>query len=154
MKRIGGIFIPCENSVLYFLTTPPPPNITPQYVIVHIIIYVILCTIFAYLWVNIAGMSAEDQARYIVQAKLSIPGFRPSVKIIAKYLEKYINALTLTSGVLAGLIAAIGDLLGVFSGGIGLILLVEIILQYYALALHEQLFEIYPGLKRLIEGIT
>jgi protein translocase subunit secY/sec61 alpha len=31
-----------------------------------------------------------------------------------------------------------------------LILVVEIIIQYYSLALQEQLFEIYPGLKRLI----
>jgi len=146
----NGRFVPCENSLLYFLTTPPPPNITPQYIIVHIILYVVLCTIYAYLWVQIAGMSAEDQARYIVRSGLSIPGFRPNVRIIAKYLERYINALTITSGVLAGLIAALGDLLQVFSGGIGLILLVEIALQYYAIAMREHMFEMFPGLKRIL----
>ncbi|GEM_PF-65762 len=152
MKEIKpGTWAPCENSLMYFLWSPAPPNITPQFVIAHILIYIALATVFAYIWVNIAGMSAEDQAKYIVQGGLHIPGFRPSVKIIAKYLEKYISALTITSGVLAGLIAAIGDLLHVFSGGIGLILLVEIVLQYYALAMREQVFEIYPMLKRFIE---
>ncbi len=146
----GNRFVPCENSLLYFLTTPPPPNITPQYVIVHVIIYVVLCTVFAYLWVQIAGMSAEDQAKYIVRSGLSIPGFRPNVRIVAKYLERYINALTITSGVLAGLIAALGDLLQVFSGGIGLMLLVEIALQYYAIAMQEHMFEMFPGLRRLL----
>ncbi len=146
--EFGGAWVPCENSLLYFLWSPPPPNITPQYIIMHIILYVVLCTIYAYIWVNIAGMSAEDQAKYIVEAKLSIPGFRPNVRIVAKYLEKYINALTITSGVLTGLLAALGDLLQVFGGGIGLILLVEIALQYYAIAVSEHLFEMFPGLRR------
>lgn len=144
-----GGYEPCVNSVLYFLWSPPPPNITPQYVVAHIIIYVVLCTIYAYIWVNIAGMSAEDQAKYIVDAKLSIPGFRPNLKIIARYLEKYIFALTITSGILSGLIAALGDLLQVFSGGIGLMLLIEIALQYYGIAVQEHVFELFPGLKRL-----
>ncbi len=146
----GTRFVPCENSVLYFLTTPPPPNITPQYVVVHIILYVVLCTVYAYLWVQIAGMSAEEQAKYLVRSGLSIPGFRPNVKVVTRYLERYINALTITSGVLAGLVAAFGDLLQVFSGGIGLMLLVEIALQYYAIAMREHMFEMFPGLKRVL----
>jgi len=145
-----GGYVPCPNSVLYFLWSPPPPNITPQYVVAHIVIYVVLCTIYAYIWVNIAGMSAEDQAKYIVEAKLRIPGFRPNLRIIAKYLEKYIFALTITSGILSGLIAALGDLLQVFSGGIGLMLLIEIALQYYAIAVQEHVFELFPGLRRFV----
>ncbi len=152
MKSVGGALVPCENTVMHFLSTNPY-TLTPQYVVAHILIYVVLCTIYAYVWVNLAGMSAEDQARYIVQTGLSIPGFRSSFKMVAAYLSKYINALTLTSGVLAGLFASLGNMLHVFAGGIGLILLVELTLQYYALAVREHLFEAYPGLKRFVESM-
>jgi protein translocase subunit secY/sec61 alpha len=123
---------------------------TPQYVVVHILMYIALSIVFAYLWVNLAGLSAEDQARTMVTSGLSIPGFRTSARSLAMHLRRYVNSLTFTSGLLAGLIAALGDVLGVYGTGIGLILLVEIIIQYYTIAMQEQLFEAYPGLKRIL----
>ncbi len=145
----SGLLIPCKGSLLYYFTVVPP-NIDASYVIVHIIIYAILSVLYANVWVSLAGLSAEDQARYIVRSGLQVPGFRPNPRIIAKLLERYIKALTIVSGMLAGVIAAIGDVAGVFGGGIGLMLVVEIVIQYYALALREHIFEVYPGLKRII----
>jgi len=146
---INNQFVPCPNSLLYFFHVIPP-NIGPTYVVVHVLTYMALSTLFAIAWVNLAGLSAEDQAKYIVRGGLQIPGFRPSPRVVAKFLERYVRMLTLISGVLAGLIAAVGDVLGVYGGGIGLILMVEIVIQYYSLALREQMFEIYPALKRFI----
>lgn len=145
----NGQIIPNPNSLLYYFTVVPP-NINAAYIAVHIIMYAALSVIFAIVWVSLAGLSAEDQARYIVQGGMQIPGFRPSPKVIAKFLDRYIRMLTIVSGLIVGVIAALGDIAGVFGGGIGLILVIEIIIQYYSLALQEQLFEIYPGLKRLI----
>ncbi|WP_069807012.1 preprotein translocase subunit SecY [Vulcanisaeta thermophila] len=142
-------FVPCPNSLIYYFTVVPP-NIDAAYVVVHIIMYALLSMAFAMVWVNLAGLSAEDQARYIVQGGMQIPGFRPNPRVIARFLDRYIKVLTIVSGLIVGVIAAIGDIAGVFGGGIGLILVVEIVIQYYTLALQEQLFEIYPGLKRLI----
>ncbi|WP_252900386.1 preprotein translocase subunit SecY [Vulcanisaeta sp. JCM 14467] len=141
--------VPCPNSLLYYFTVVPR-NIDAAYIAVHIVIYAVLSVIFAIVWVNLAGLSAEDQAKYIVQGGMHIPGFRPSPRVIAKFLDRYIRMLTIISGLIVGVIAALGDIAGVFGGGIGLILVVEIVIQYYTLALQEQLFEIYPGLKRLL----
>ncbi|MFB6470844.1 MAG: preprotein translocase subunit SecY [Vulcanisaeta sp. AZ3] len=141
--------LPCPNSLLYYFTVVPE-NINAAYIAVHIIMYAVLSMIFAIVWVNLAGLSAEDQARSIVQGGMQIPGFRTSQKVIAKFLDRYIKILTVVSGLIVGVIAALGDIAGVFGGGLGLILVVEIIIQYYSLALQEQLFEIYPGLKRLV----
>ena len=149
ISGVGPVNEPCVNSLIYYFTVVPY-NITPQYVVVHVVMYVVLSVLFAYLWVNLAGMSAEDQARTMVSSGLSIPGFRASARSLAMHLRGYINSLTFTSGFLAGLIAALGDVLGVYGTGIGLILLIEIAIQYYMLAMQEQLFEAYPGLKRIL----
>ena len=149
-REIGGRLVPEKYSLIYFFSIVPP-NIDAVYVIVHIVMYALLAIAFAKLWVSVAGMTAEEQAKRIVESGLSIPGFRPSVKIISKYLERYINTLTVVSGLIAGIVAALGDIFGVYGGGIGLILLVEIIVTYYAIMMQEHIFEAYPFLKRLIE---
>ena len=118
--------------------------------ILHYLLYVALAIAFAWVWVQLAGLSAEDQARQFTQSQLHVPGFRQSEKILAKILERPINALTTISGFLAGSFAALGNILGVWGGGAGLILLIEIALQYYALVMREQMMEMYPGLKQLL----
>ncbi|ACB40231.1 preprotein translocase subunit SecY [Pyrobaculum neutrophilum] len=118
--------------------------------VAHFLIYVALATAFAWVWVQLAGLSAEDQARQFTQSQLHVPGFRQSEKILAKLLERPINALTVISGFVAGAFAALGNILGVWGGGTGLILLVEIALQYYALVMREQIMEMYPGLKDVL----
>jgi preprotein translocase subunit SecY len=118
--------------------------------ILHYLLYVALAIAFAWVWVQLAGLSAEDQARQFTQSQLHVPGFRQSEKILAKILERPINALTIISGFLAGSFAALGNILGVWGGGAGLILLIEIALQYYALVMREQMMEMYPGLKQLL----
>lgn len=147
--KFGTVTEPCTNSLIYYFTVVPF-NMTPQYIVVHVLMYIVLSIVFAYLWVNLAGLSAEDQARTMVSSGLSIPGFRTATRSLAIHLRRYIDSLTFTSGLLAGLIAALGDILGVYGTGIGLILLVEIIIQYYMIAMQEQLFEAYPGLKRVL----
>jgi len=118
--------------------------------ILHYLVYVALAIAFAWVWVQLAGLSAEDQARQFTRSQLHVPGFRQSEKILAKILERPINALTIISGFLAGSFAALGNILGVWGGGVGLILLIEIALQYYALVMREQMMEMYPGLKQLL----
>jgi preprotein translocase subunit SecY len=118
--------------------------------ILHYLLYVALAIAFAWVWVQLAGLGAEDQARQFTRSQLHVPGFRQSEKILAKILERPINALTIISGFLAGSFAALGNILGVWGGGAGLILLIEIALQYYALVMREQMMEMYPGLKQLL----
>ncbi|ABO08459.1 preprotein translocase subunit SecY [Pyrobaculum calidifontis] len=122
----------------------------PLLIILNFALYVALAIAFAWIWVQLAGLSAEDQARQFTQSQLHVPGFRQSERVLAKILERPINALTIISGFIAGTFASLGNVLGVWGGGVGLILLVEIALQYYALVMREQLLEMYPGLKEVL----
>jgi preprotein translocase subunit SecY len=51
---------------------------------------------------------------------------------------------------LIGLVAGVSDLFGVFGTGIGILLMVDIILQYYQMLLKEQVEEVSPALAGLI----
>ena len=79
-----------------------------------------------------------------------VPGFRRSGLSIEQMLNWYIPTLTIIGGILIGLIAGVSDLFGVFGTGIGILLMVDIILQYYQMLLKEQVEEISPALAGLI----
>jgi len=128
----------------------PHRYFNPLLIILNFVLYVALAIAFAWIWVQLAGLSAEDQAKQFTQSQLHVPGFRQSERVLAKILERPINALTIISGFIAGAFASLGNVLGVWGGGVGLILLVEIALQYYALVMREQMLEMYPGLKEVL----
>lgn len=128
----------------------PERVLAPEYVALHILLYAVLATVFAWLWGQIGGIGPEDYAKSLAQSGLHIPGFRQSERVMAKMLKRPIETLILLSGMMAGTLAALGDILGVWGSGIGLILLVEIGLGYYTQIMQEELLEIYPGLKRMI----
>lgn len=141
---------PVIAGILQVIFLPPRYFLDIPVLILHYVLYVALAIAFAWIWVQLAGLSAEDQAKKFAQSQLHVPGFRQSEKILAKILERPINALTIISGFIAGSFAALGNILGVWGGGVGLILLIEIGLQYYALVMREQMMEMYPGLKQLL----
>ncbi|MEZ0318749.1 MAG: preprotein translocase subunit SecY [Pyrobaculum sp.] len=156
---VGQLLYPLGNNpvvgaVLEVIFLPNRPflyaGLNPVFMLLHYVVYVALAITFAWVWVQLAGLSAEDQARQFAQSQLYVPGFRQSDRVLAKILERPINALTIISGFIAGSFAALGNILGVWGGGVGLILLVEIALQYYALVMREQMLEMYPGLKEVL----
>lgn len=141
---------PVIQHIVNVIFLPQREFFNVHYIILHYILYVALAIAFAWIWVQLAGLSAEDQAKQFTRSQLHVPGFRQSEKILAKILERPINALTILSGFIAGSFAALGNIFGVWGSGVGLILLVEIALQYYALVMREQMMEMYPGLKQLL----
>lgn len=70
---------PCTSSLLYFLQSTPPLQLTPQFVVVHIVLYALLSVVYAYLWVNLAGMGPEDQAKTIAESGWHIPASGPAL---------------------------------------------------------------------------
>lgn len=143
----GGI----SPALAILLTAMMPARIlTPDYIVLHIILYATLAAIFAWLWGQIGGIGPEDYAKRLVESGLHVPGFRQSERIVARILKRPISTLILLSGMIAGTLAAIGDIFGVWGSGVGLILLVEIGLGYYTQILQEGLMEVYPGLKRVL----
>ncbi len=143
----GGI----SPALAVLLTAMMPARIlTPDYIVIHILLYAALATVFAWLWGQIGGIGPDDYAKSLVESGLHVPGFRQSERVIARILKRPINTLILLSGLIAGTLAAVGDIFGVWGSGIGLILLVEIGLGYYTQILQEGLMEVYPGLKRVL----
>ena len=100
-------------------------------VITYTIFLVIGSTLFAYFWVQTAGMDSRSQAQSILRSGLQIPGFRKDVRIIEKVLDRYIVPLTFLGGIGIGLLASFADLFSALTSGTGILLLVMIIYQFY-----------------------
>lgn len=145
--------VPMKGSLVYYIT--PPRGVwgaleDPVHLAVYAALFMIFSVLFAVAWVITSGMDPESQAEQLVKAELHIPGFRKSPKILAAILRRYVWPLTIVSGIIVGLIAVIGDLLGVLGTGIGILLMVGILIQYQVLLAREQALEMYPMLAKLV----
>jgi len=143
------------GGLVYYLSPPRGlASLQTPAGLVHVLVYTallcILCVFFAVAWVESSGMSARDQAEQLVKAGLQVPGFRQSPKILERLLKRYISALTILSGLFIGLLAAFADLLGAIGTGMGILLTVEILYQYYEIIAREQAVEMYPVLERIL----
>jgi preprotein translocase subunit SecY len=134
--------------------TKPPSGISsvisdPIHAIIYSALLIISSVIFSIIWVQASGLSPRDQAEQLVESGLQIPGFRSSPKVIEGILNRYIPPLTILSGIIVALIAIVADLLGAIGSGMGILLVVGIIYQYWGMLTQEQMMEAYPILKRL-----
>lgn len=110
-------------------------------------ILVVLCVWFAKTWVEISGIAPRDVSGQILRAGLMVPGFRQDPRIMERILERYIPTVTVLGGVIVGLVAAIADFFGALGTGMGVLLTVGIIYQYYQIIAQEQFSSQYPGLR-------
>ncbi len=141
------------GNFLYYIQ--PPRSIAtvandPLHAAIYTLILVSLSVVFAKIWVEVSGMSAKAQADQLIGAGLQIPGFRRAPGIIEQILNRYIPSLTIISGIAIGLLASFADMLGAIGSGIGILLSVGIIYQYYQILAKEQLAEAYPGLGKFL----
>jgi protein transport protein SEC61 subunit alpha len=65
-------------------------------------------------------------------------------------LNRYIPSVTIIGGVVIGLLAATSDVLNVFGTGIGVLLMVDILVNYYNLLVREQVDVHMPKLAALL----
>jgi preprotein translocase subunit SecY len=68
---------------------------------------------------------------------------------VESILKRYIPAVTVLGGIVVGLIAGVTDFFGVFGSGMGILLSVGIIYQYYEVLMQERAAEMYPAFRRL-----
>jgi preprotein translocase SecY subunit len=141
------------GGLVYYLTPPNSFQQTladPAHSVIYLLYLVGMAVVFARLWVEIGGLNPRAVAKNLMDADVQVPGFRRSGLSIEQMLNRYIPTLTIIGGILIGLIAGVSDLFGVFGTGIGILLMVDIILQYYQMLLKEQVEEISPALAGLI----
>ncbi len=141
------------GGLVYYLTAPQGVDQTiadPVHSVVYLLYLVGMAVLFARLWVEIGGLNPKAVAKNLMDADVQVPGFRRTGLSIEQVLNRYIPTLTIIGGILIGLIAGVSDLFGVFGSGIGILLMVDIILQYYQMLLKEQVEEVSPALAGLI----
>jgi preprotein translocase subunit SecY len=141
------------GGLLYYTTPPRSFEATaqdPVRAVAYILFLTTIVTIFAKLWVELGGLSPKAAAKNLLDADVQVPGFRRSEGSIEALLNRYIPSVTIIGGVTIGLLASISDVLNVFGTGIGILLMVDILVNYYNLLVREQVDVHMPKLAALL----
>jgi len=144
LEPIGGL--------VYYVTAPHSlVNVMerPDRAIGYLGILIVFCIIFSLTWLEVGGLGPSTVSKQLVDAGMQIPGYRRSGKAVESILKRYIPTVTVLGGIIVALIAGISDFFGVFGSGMGILLSVGILYQYYELLMQERAAEMYPAFRRL-----
>ncbi|MBS3158477.1 preprotein translocase subunit SecY, partial [Candidatus Woesearchaeota archaeon] len=119
---------------------------------VYLVIFVALCVIFSWFWVQTAGMDAKSQAKQIMASGLQVPGFRKDERVLEALLQRYITPLTVMGAVTVGFLAAITDVSGALTSGTGLLLTVMIIYRFYEDIARSHMMDMNPLMRKFMGG--
>ncbi|MCW3981903.1 MAG: preprotein translocase subunit SecY, partial [Candidatus Bathyarchaeota archaeon] len=146
-QPIGGLvyYVIAPRSILDVV-------LNPARAVVFAVLLIAFCVIFSITWLEVGGLGPSTVAKQLVDSGMHIPGYRRSARPIEAVLKRYIPAVTILGGVTVGLIAALADFFGVFGTGMGVLLSVGIIYQYYQQLMQERVAEMYPAFRRLFGG--
>ena len=156
--NILGQFDPTSPStpiggLMYYMTPPRGLDVAaldPMRAVGYILFMIAIVVVFGKLWVELGGLSAKSAAKNLLDADVQIPGFRRSNQPIEALLNKYIPSVTLIGSMILGLLAGVSDVLGVFGTGIGILLMVDILINYYNQLVREQVEIVMPRLGALL----
>ncbi len=157
--QIIGDYSRTNNSVVpvgglaYYVTAPRSIQSVaaePLRAAAYLGILVAFCAVFSLIWLEVGGLGPSKVAQQLMDSGMQIPGYRRSGKPIESILKRYIPVVTILGGVIVGLVAALSDFLGVFGSGVGILLSVGIIYQYYELLMRERAAEMFPAFRRIL----
>ncbi len=143
------------GGLVYFVISPrslAEVAAAPWRAVAYTGILVSFSIIFSLTWLEVGGLGPSTVAKQLVDSGMQIPGFRRSGKPIEQVLKRYIPTVTILGGAIVGLIASLADFFGVFGSGMGVLLSVGILYQYYQLLVQERVSEMYPALRRFFGG--
>ncbi|HVO37250.1 MAG TPA: preprotein translocase subunit SecY [Candidatus Acidoferrum sp.] len=144
LQPIGGL--------VYYVTAPRNLiNVmnAPVRAVVYLGILIVFCVVFSLTWLEVGGLGPPAVAKQLVDAGMQIPGYRRSEKAVESILARYIPAVTVLGGIVVAVVAGVSDYFGVFGSGMGILLSVGIIYQYYEILLQERATEMYPAFRRV-----
>ena len=156
--NILGQFDPTSPStpiggLMYYMTPPRGLEVAaldPMRAVGYILFMIAIVVVFGKLWVELGGLSSKSAAKNLLDADVQVPGFRRSKQPIEALLDKYIPSVTLIGSMILGAIAGISDVLGVFGTGIGVLLMVDILINYYNQLIRERVEIVMPRLGALL----
>jgi len=139
------------GGLVYYVTSPgwlPEVAQDPLRAFGYTAILVVFCVVFSITWLEVGGLGPSTVAKQLVDSGMQVPGYRRSARPIESLLKRYIPPVAVLGGIIVGLIAAISDFLGVFGSGMGILLSIGIIYQYYQAIIQERAVDMYPALRR------
>jgi len=122
----------------------------PMRAVGYVLFMIGIVVVFGRLWVELGGLSPKSAAQNLLDADVQIPGFRRSNKPVEALLNKYIPSVTIIGSMILGLLAGVSDVLGVFGSGIGVLLMVDILINYYTQLVREQVEVVMPRLGAML----
>jgi preprotein translocase subunit SecY len=141
-----------SGGLVYFVTAPRSfwdMLADPFKCFGYLGILVAFCVVFSLTWLEVGGLGPSTVAQQLVDSGMQIPGYRRSGKAVESILKRYIPAVTVLGGILVGLVAGVTDFFGVFGSGMGILLSVGIIYQYYEVLMKERAAEMFPAFRRI-----
>jgi len=147
LEPVGGL--------VYYVTSPHSlANVIarPDRAFGYIGILIVFCIIFSLTWLEVGGLGPSTVAKQLVDAGMQIPGYRRSGKAVESILNRYIPTVTVLGGIIVAVIAGVSDFFGVFGSGMGILLSVGILYQYYEILMRERAAEMYPAFRRIFGG--
>ena len=138
------------GGLAYYVSSPGALDAVmadPLRALIYTIIVVGVCVLFSITWLEIGGLGAENMADQLLGSGMQIPGFRRSRRPLVNLLNRYIPTITIISGLIVGTLAAFSEFFGVFGSGMGALLCVSILYQYYQTMVQEQVEDLYPFLR-------
>ena len=156
--NVLGQFDPTSPSspiggLIYYITPPRGLDalaLDPTRGVLYVLFMIGIVVVFGKLWVELGGLSSKKAAQNLLDADVQVPGFRRSNKPNESLLNRYIPSVTLLGSMILGLIAGVSDVLGVFGTGIGVLLTVDILINYYNQLVKEQVEVVMPRLGALL----
>jgi preprotein translocase SecY subunit len=141
-----------SGGLVYYVTAPHSlANVVarPDRAFGYLGILMVFCVIFSLTWLEVGGLGPSTVAGQLVDSGMQIPGYRRSGKAVESILKRYIPTVTILGGIIVALIAGVSDFFGVFGSGMGILLSVGILYQYYELLMQERATEMYPAFRRI-----
>jgi preprotein translocase subunit SecY len=150
----SGTPTPIGGLVYYVISPRSIPEVLadPLRAVGYTGILIAFSIVFSITWLEVGGLGLSTVAKQLLDSGMQIPGFRRSERPIAQILQRYIPTVAVLGGIIVGLIAGVADFFGVFGSGMGVLLSVGILYQYYQLLVQEQVSEMYPALRRFVGG--
>ena len=141
------------GGIIYYITPPRGLALAaqdPLRAVVYVVFMIGIVVVFGRLWVELGGLSPKSAAKNLLDADVQIPGFRKSNQPVESLLAKYIPSVTIIGSAILGALAGASDVLGVFGSGIGILLMVDILINYYQQLIREQVEVVMPRLGALL----
>ncbi len=118
----------------------------------YLVFFIAMCTMFSIFWVSTSGMDARSVANQIENVGLQIPGFRRDPRIVEAVLNRYIPVLAILGGIFVGLLAAVADFTNAIGTGTGILLTVMIVHQLYEQISRQYMEDMNPAVRRFFGG--